>query len=107
MAEQIRWPRDFAEATDLPADQVGAIVEALIAELDRRSGDIEAEPGTWAEDVLSRFRKGDAIEDLSVEDGPKGFDPETDFCQAGDDGCGPFWHAGHLHWGSEWEDQGQ
>jgi len=68
----IKWPRSFRGATALPADQVGAIVEALIAELDRRAGDIEAEPGTWTEDLALRRRKGvigDDHEEHGLEDG--------------------------------------
>jgi len=84
MAE-VKWPRSFQDATELPVDQVSAIVEALIAELDRRDGDIEAEPGTWHESPLSRYRLPDGIEDESVEDDPEGFDPEEDMCLAGDD----------------------
>lgn len=33
-------------------------------------------------------------------------DAEEDMCLAGDDGCGPTWRAGQLHWGSVREDDG-
>ena len=74
MAEFIvPWPQSFEGATELPPEQVGMIIEALIAELDKRDGDPDLE------------------------------DDADDMCAAGDDGCGPFWHGGHLHWGSTWE----
>jgi hypothetical protein len=79
MAETINWPRDFREATTLPASQVAIIVEALINELDRREDDIEAEPGTWTENLNGRRRKGNEQEDTGVEDAREGFDPECDF----------------------------
>lgn len=28
-------------------------------------------------------------------------EPETDFCLAGDDGCGAFWRDGELYWGRD------
>ena len=39
----IKWPRTFRRATELPAAQVAALVEQLIAELDRRDGDTDVE----------------------------------------------------------------
>ncbi|MBB3862224.1 hypothetical protein GGQ88_003522 [Novosphingobium hassiacum] len=38
--------------------------------------------------------------DSGVEDNPQGFDPETDRCEAGDDGCGPVFAHGQLYMGS-------
>jgi len=36
---RLRWPRSFERASALPVDQMGALIEALIAEMDRRGGD--------------------------------------------------------------------
>lgn len=39
------WPASFRDATALPPEEVGALVEALIAELDRRDPDCDLEDG--------------------------------------------------------------
>ena len=51
----IKWPRSFRKATELPADEVAVIVEQLIAVLDERDGDPDIElsgdeqDGGWPE----------------------------------------------------------
>jgi hypothetical protein len=73
MAEHLNWPRSFRDAVQLPADQVGALVEALIDALDRRDGDIEAEPGTWPDHHSARRRKGGTNEDYEEGGEEDGF----------------------------------
>lgn len=68
MTEQVKWPRSFRKATELPADEVAVIVEALITVLDVMGGDIEAEPGTWLENIGQRHRKGGTTEDAEDDD---------------------------------------
>ncbi len=59
---------------------------------------------------LSRQAIEGAIETLiallDAIDGDPDLEPETDMCSAGDDGCGPVWRMGELHWGSVWDEQG-
>lgn len=62
----MKWPRSFRSATALPTDQMATIIEQLIAELDRRDGDLDLE---------------DDDPDTSAEDAPEGFDPEEDVGQ--------------------------
>jgi hypothetical protein len=40
------------------------------------------------------------IDGLDRLDGDADLEPETDFCLAGDDGCGPTWRDGRRYWGS-------
>jgi hypothetical protein len=47
----IKWPRSFQQAAELPADQVALIVEQLIAELDRREPEPDLEPSGDEMDV--------------------------------------------------------
>jgi len=53
------------------------------------------------EDVVERL-----IDELDRRDGDLEREPEEDYCTAGDDGCGPIRSHGHVHWGSEWDEQG-
>jgi hypothetical protein len=43
----------------------------------------------------------DAIEMLDQIDGDADDEPETDCCEAGDDGCGPLIRQGLTVWGSQ------
>jgi len=47
----IKWPRSFRKATELPADEVAVIVEQLIAVLDERDGDPDIELSGDEQDV--------------------------------------------------------
>jgi len=47
----IKWPRSFRKATELPREEVAAIVEQLIAELDTRDGDPDIELSGDEQDV--------------------------------------------------------
>lgn len=112
----IELPQALAYIVGAPAaprSAVEAIIEKAIAALDELDGDPDIEQ-TDAEDdfVLSYWARQSAAGqpgcsiadcDSSVEDDPKGFDPEEDMCLAGDDGCG-FHRAGGLSgWGADYE----
>ena len=47
----IKWPRSFRKATELPADEVAVIVEQLIAVLDERDGDPDIELSGDEQDI--------------------------------------------------------
>lgn len=100
---------------DQAAREIGETIEAMIEVLDRLAGDPDFEESD-AEDsfALSPLARqfaanmpGCAVSDPGggdIVDQPH--DAEDDVCEAGDDGCGPTWRNGYLHWGSQWEDQG-
>lgn len=50
------WPASFRDATELPPEEVGALIEALIAELDGRQPDPDLEPN------------GDELDGINSED---------------------------------------
>ena len=111
-------------------DRLESFVEGALALLDTADGDLDAEdngddeldpesagdpawiewhtrrkadlagPGIASNDHGLPLHEDDEEDDpdSGVEDGP--FDAETDQCSASDDGCGPVWYNGALHWGS-------
>ncbi len=50
------------------------------------------------EDVIERL-----IDELDLRDGDLDLEPDHDACAASDDGCGPTYRRGRMHWGSEEE----
>jgi hypothetical protein len=95
--------------------ELGETIEALIEVLDRIAGDPDYEE-TDAEDSFAlpeRARQFAAGLPGCVVGDPGGgdivdepHDAEEDACEAGDDGCGPVWRCGDLHWGSQWDREG-
>ncbi|TKD52061.1 hypothetical protein [Sphingomonas baiyangensis] len=79
-------PFRLRNAVEAEIEQHLSRVEILIARLDR----IDPDPDLEDDDP-----------DTSVEDDPRGFDPETDVCEAGDDGCGFHMLGGHSGWGAD------
>lgn len=104
----IKWPRSFRKATELSDDQVGAIIEQLIAELDRRSPDDDLELTGTEDDFMKHEADGIGchISDPGGGNVEDEGEEETDVCSAHDDGCGPVIIHGHLRWGSEWDGEG-
>ena len=77
------------------------MIELLIEQIDRMEPDEDLEPdddeldGTSAEDEEMPHNSngpGCPVSDPSEDD-------LEDMCEAGDDGCGPIWRHGAIHWG--------
>jgi len=80
MAE-LRWPKSFAVASALPEKEVGQLIEALIAALDLRGGDIDledSETSQWLVDDRGRWI---------------GFDPPRGALHEDDEPTYPEWHT--------------
>jgi len=54
----IKWPRSFRKATELPREEVAAIVEQLIAELDRRDPEDDLELTGLEDDFMKHEPDG-------------------------------------------------
>lgn len=56
--------------------------------------------------ILSRLtaRMIDRMDEL---DGDPDLEPEQDQCEAGDDGCGPIYRHGAIHWGAAQDGEGE
>lgn len=79
---RVRWPRTFAQAVALSADEVAAIVETLIAELDCRDGDLDIEDDDPCNGYPDRNGRcmvhADQFYGVRLEDDEDGHDQEQD-----------------------------
>jgi len=79
------WPRSFRKATALPPEEVGALIEALIAELDKRDGDPDLEdsdPCSLHTDERGNYlfpKDGGYLTEDDEEDDPAGMNDDDGY----------------------------